>query len=248
MGSPQSVEQLVTKAEAKGHPSFVGDVWKALSRIDCTDFIEKKGSGSYQLSYLSWAHAWGTLMEWFPESDYAFDEPHTFPDGTQEVWVTVWVKQGENVSERRMWLPVMNHQNKPIINPNAFQVNTTRMRCLTKCLALFGLGHYIYAGEDIPRKENDEEAVGELPKNSTGRKPQSVAQTLSDEMGIEVTPEHEEILNYVGAYLAAGEKDKLLETWDGIDADTKAVIYPMLSREEQKLFRQIAPEKFGKRK
>jgi len=24
------------------------------------------------------------------------------------------------------------------------------MRCLTKCLALFGLGHYIYAGEDVP--------------------------------------------------------------------------------------------------
>ena len=25
------------------------------------------------------------------------------------------------------------------------------MRCLTKNLALFGLGHYIYAGEDLPK-------------------------------------------------------------------------------------------------
>lgn len=26
------------------------------------------------------------------------------------------------------------------------------MRCLTKNLAMFGLGHYIYAGEDIPKQ------------------------------------------------------------------------------------------------
>jgi hypothetical protein len=25
------------------------------------------------------------------------------------------------------------------------------MRCLVKCLALYGLGHYIYAGEDVPQ-------------------------------------------------------------------------------------------------
>ena len=28
------------------------------------------------------------------------------------------------------------------------------MRCLTKNLAMFGLGHYIYAGEDLPEDEN----------------------------------------------------------------------------------------------
>ena len=31
-----------------------------------------------------------------------------------------------------------------------FDVNKTIMRCLVKNLAMFGLGLYIYAGEDLP--------------------------------------------------------------------------------------------------
>jgi hypothetical protein len=27
------------------------------------------------------------------------------------------------------------------------------MRCLTKCISLFGIGLYIYAGEDLPNEE-----------------------------------------------------------------------------------------------
>ncbi len=34
-----------------------------------------------------------------------------------------------------------------------FDVNKTIMRCLTKNLAMFGLGLYIYAGEDLPEEE-----------------------------------------------------------------------------------------------
>ena len=49
-----------------------------------------------------------------------------------------------------MWLPVMDYKNKAIASPDTRAVSDTRMRCLTKCLAMFGLGHYIYAGEDLP--------------------------------------------------------------------------------------------------
>lgn len=35
-----------------------------------------------------------------------------------------------------------------------FDINKTIMRCLTKNLAMFGLGLYIYAGEDLPEEEN----------------------------------------------------------------------------------------------
>lgn len=157
-------EAEVVELETPEPVSFPGQVWQKLSRIDCSEKVEKKGSGNYTLTYLSWAWAWATLMDHYPESDYLFEEPVTFPDGTQEVWVTVTVREGENALERRMWLPVMDHRNKPIINPTSFQINTTRMRCLAKCLAMFGLGHYIYAGEDIPRPENDAEPVGEQPK------------------------------------------------------------------------------------
>ncbi len=51
---------------------------------------------------------------------------------------------------RPMWLPVMDHKNNAIQNPDQRKISDTRMRALTKCLALFGLGHYIYAGEDLP--------------------------------------------------------------------------------------------------
>jgi len=123
------------------------DIWQNLSAIDCTAHVEKKNG----LSYLSWAWAWGTLMEYYPEATYSFDAPQVFPDQTQMVFCTV------NIGEcsRRMWLPVMDHRNKPIQNPDAFATNTAMMRCLVKCLALYGLGHYIYAGEDLPQSELD---------------------------------------------------------------------------------------------
>ena len=52
---------------------------------------------------------------------------------------------------RHMWLPVMDHRNKAIVNPDKFAINSSKMRCLVKCFSMFGLGHYIYAGEDLPQ-------------------------------------------------------------------------------------------------
>lgn len=53
-------------------------------------------------------------------------------------------------------LPVMDNRNKSIVDPDSFAVNTAIMRCLTKCIALFGLGLYIFAGEDLPEGEKPE--------------------------------------------------------------------------------------------
>jgi hypothetical protein len=36
-----------------------------------------------------------------------------------------------------------------------FDNKTSMMRCLTKNLAMFGLGSYIYAGEDLPMVETE---------------------------------------------------------------------------------------------
>jgi len=121
------------------------EIWQTLSKIDCSAHVEKKNG----LSYLSWAWAWGVLMEHYPDAQYSFDPPQVFPNGTQMVFCTVQI--GE--CSRRMWLPVMDHRNKSIVDPDSFAVNTAMMRCLVKCLALYGLGHYIYAGEDLPTVE-----------------------------------------------------------------------------------------------
>lgn len=134
--------------------SFAKTVWNTLSAIDCSKHVEKKGN----LSYLSWAWAWGILMTNFPESEYDIEPPVTATDDTVMCWVSVTVKSGDQALKRRMWLPAMDHRNNAIKNPDMRKISDTQMRCLTKCLAMFGLGHYIYAGEDIPDPEAAERA------------------------------------------------------------------------------------------
>ena len=129
--------------------SFAKDVWSTLSSINVNKHTSKKGS----LTYLSWAWAWGTLMDNYPESTYGFESPIVNPDGSVEVWCTVSVQDGDSALQRTMWLPVMGNKNEALINPDARKISDTRMRCLAKCLGMFGLGHYIYAGEDIPRAD-----------------------------------------------------------------------------------------------
>ena len=130
--------------------------WAILSAIDVGDKIEKKNG----LSYLSWAWAWGVLKQHFPLATFI---KHTAPNGmpyfidTQgyafvKVTVSLHYDYSTDITEM---LPVLDHRNKPIQGPNAFEVNNALQRCLAKAIAYHGLGHYIYAGEDVPQ-----EAVG----------------------------------------------------------------------------------------
>jgi len=131
--------------------SFAKEVWDRLSAINVNDFTEKKGN----LTYLSWSWAWATLMGHYPESWFQFEEPVVYPDSTVEIRVKVCVQDGEKRLHREMWLPVMDNRNNAIPNPDARRINDTKMRCLTKCLALFGCGLYIYSGDDLPKVEQD---------------------------------------------------------------------------------------------
>tara|TARA_R110002012_G_scaffold94313_1_gene228380 strand:+ start:2852 stop:3595 length:744 start_codon:yes stop_codon:yes gene_type:complete len=122
-------------------------IWETLSTIDCSEHIEKKG----QFSYLAWTWAWAKVKEVYPRAHYELLDDTVYSDGTMEVRVRVKIgRDGFDLCEHTMWLPVLDFKNKPIANPNAFDINTARMRCLVKCLAMFGLGHYIYAGESLP--------------------------------------------------------------------------------------------------
>jgi hypothetical protein len=126
-------------------------VWATLSAINCNEHVAKKG----QFSYLSWTWAWAMVKEQYPLSRYQLEDDIVYPDGTMEVRIEVTVQEsdGEEICLRHtMWLPVLNHQNKAIANPNAMDINSARMRCLVKCLAMFGLGHYIYPGESVPQE------------------------------------------------------------------------------------------------
>jgi len=129
--------------------SFEAKVWQTLSAINVNEHTEKKGN----LTYLSWAWAFTVLKNHFPESSITIKKEKTFSDGTMEVRCEVTVKEGDQSSTQSMWLPVMDHRNQAIANPNARQINDARMRCITKCLGLHGLGLYIYAGGELPEPE-----------------------------------------------------------------------------------------------
>lgn len=139
-----------------------------LIHLNVNDHVEKKQN----LSYLSWAWAWQEALRVDPSATFnvqTFDgKAYMDVNGTGMVWVTVSL--GER--SRTCFLPIMDHRNKPITNPDAFAVNTAIMRCMTKCLALFGLGLYIYAGEDLPP-----DAEGE-PEQTKGNKQEQANMNL----------------------------------------------------------------------
>jgi len=120
----------------------------ALLSINVNDRVEKKNG----LSYLSWAWAWAEVLKIDPQATWVASAPGSdgpalfLPDGSALVGVTVTIKG----HAKGCLLPVMDHRNKAIKNPDAFAINTAIMRCLAKAIAMHGLGLYIYAGEDLP--------------------------------------------------------------------------------------------------
>lgn len=112
-----------------------------LAAINVKDKIEKKNG----LSYLSWAWAVDQLLRNDSSATWSYGDPVTWGQ-TVMVFCTV-TAFGKPMTAQ---LPVMDHRNKAIPNPDAFAVNTAMQRCLVKAIALHGLGLYIYAGEDLP--------------------------------------------------------------------------------------------------
>jgi hypothetical protein len=149
-----------------------------LLKVNVNEHTEKKNG----LTYLSWAWAWAEALKADPTATFevktfAHDQytemPYMNVNGTGLVWVTVTLFG----QPRTCMLPVMDYRNKPIPNPDAFAVNTAIMRCMTKALALHGLGLYIYSGDDLP--EEDAKAapstgatasMGELTRKEDGPK------------------------------------------------------------------------------
>jgi hypothetical protein len=131
-----------------------------LRQIDVSAQIEKKQN----LSYLSWAWAVDLLLQQDHAATWEYKEPQRWGD-TVMVFCTV---HAFGVS-RTAQLPVMNHRNQAVPNPDAFQVNTAMQRCLAKAIALHGIGLYIYAGEDLPP---DAEAAPANPLDAIAPKAQ----------------------------------------------------------------------------
>lgn len=160
-------------AEEKKTPETVGDIFNTLYYLDASNHIEKKNG----LSYLSWPWAVAEVSKVCPDWSYEvkkFGEaqlPYTLdPKTGYLVYTSVTIKGVTH----EMWLPVMDGANKAMRDvpyeyevydkykkqtvkkkveaATMFDINKTIMRCLVKNLAMFGIGLFVYAGEDLPEE------------------------------------------------------------------------------------------------
>ena len=129
--------------------------------INVNDKAEKKNG----LAYLSWAWAWAEFVKVYPNATYEIiKNTNGMPYFKDECGAFVYTKVDNGSLIHEMWLPVMDNRNQAIKSPDSMAINKTVMRCLTKNLAMFGLGLYIYAGEDLPEVEEQNEKQKEDDK------------------------------------------------------------------------------------
>ena len=174
--------------------------------VDVKDKVENKKSGNTTLSYLSWAWAWAEVKKRFVDVNYKVykdeetKEPYVF---NQKTGYMVYTEVTINGLTHEMWLPVMDSANKAMkdieysykvkeykdrkwtgeyvekfVEPaTMFDINKAIMRCLVKNLAMFGLGLYIYAGEDLP----EDISMYELASERNVKMFLKIIKNLSDE-------------------------------------------------------------------
>jgi len=168
-------------------------IFEDLNKINVNDHTEGKNG----LTYLSWTWAWAEFKKACPEARYEVKKfnglPYVYDENTgYMVYTSITV--GDLTHE--MWLPVMDSSNramkahdykyiakqygkeveKTCYAATMFDINKTIMRCLTKNMAMFGLGLYIYAGEDLP----EEEKKPEEPKKISAKDVEILTKLLTD--------------------------------------------------------------------
>ena len=171
--------------------------FEKLSAINVNTKVDKKSN----LTYLSWAWAWSETKKACPDATYKIKETE-YDDALGFMCHTEVTIEGETLE---MWLPVLDGANKSMKKTSykyttkygdksveaatSFDVNKTLMRCLVKNLAMFGMGIYIYAGEDLPDTDNTTSTT--VSGNSTPE-----ADTISLELG---TPNWNAVVKYVNS-------------------------------------------------
>ena len=182
--------------------------FKEMYEKDVSAYVEKKNN----LTYLSWANAWLEFKLAYPDAEYTIKHWDGKPYLADEfLGYMVETSITANGQTHVMWLPVMDGANKAmksvaynvpsrygektVLPATMFDINTAIMRCLTKNMAMFGLGLYIYAGEDIPKSLEESEAEPEQKKQPV--KKEEKKQEPAEEKTPEAKPDkNEELTEY----------------------------------------------------
>ena len=165
------IQEIKEETQEETQEEIAKKIFNKLFSLDVNEHIEKKNG----LSYLSWAWAWAEVKKLYPTANYTI-EPYSFDENLGYMVFTSVTIAEQNY---RMWLPVMDNNNysmknepyevttkygkKQVAAASMFDINKAYMRCLVKNLAMFGLGLYVYAGEDIPEKSFD--TIDEGPRS-----------------------------------------------------------------------------------
>lgn len=164
-------------------------VFEILNNINVNEHTETKEVSGSKLTYLSWAWAWAEVKKAFPDAVYEIEKFNGIPYAYDPLTgYMVYTKVTIGGITHEMWLPVMDGQNRAMkaeayqiqtkyktitVQPaTMFDVNKAIMRCLVKNLAMFGLGLYIYAGEDLPEDADqaDVQAASAPQKKAAAKK------------------------------------------------------------------------------
>lgn len=208
-------------------------VFDTLFSVNVNGHTEKKKSGNTELTYLSWPFAWAEVKKSYPNATYEVVKqengfPYVYDENTGYMVNTRVTIEGIT---HEMWLPVMDGANKAmkayryqyttkfgsktVEAATMFDVNKAIMRCLVKNLAMFGLGLYIYAGEDLPENEQPDPAQPVTP-DSPGVEiavAKNLCQTAMKAYQQRSGKSNKEINDAVREYIGKSYKDFTVYDW-----------------------------------
>ncbi len=160
-------------------------MFEALSSLDLNEMCEKRND----LTYLPWADCFDVLRSVYPSATYEVvknsDGLPYFAD--PNLGIMVFTKITIDGITTECFLPVMDYKNqamkltpytyqawnsfrkcneeKSVAAATMFDINKTIWRCLVKNVAIAtGIGLYIFKGEDVPEKSNDDATAAPAPK------------------------------------------------------------------------------------
>ena len=134
-----------------------------LNAINVNEHIEQKGG----FKYLSWPFAVAQLRLADPTATWEVRRFNGLPFLICEAGVFVEVAVTVSAVTLSQIHPVLDGRNRPLMAPNAFDINTSIQRCLVKAIALHGLGLYVYAGEDLPQPAGEAANDASAPVSAT---------------------------------------------------------------------------------
>ncbi|EMF0059332.1 DUF1071 domain-containing protein [Enterococcus hirae] len=251
------------------------NIFLNLNAVNVNQYVEKKKTGSTELSYLSWAWAWKAVKERYPDATYRIlkfenNLPYVFDENTGYMVFTEVTIDGVT---HEMWLPVMDNSNKAmksesytydtrnrkgitVEKASMFDVNKTIMRCLVKNLAMFGLGLYLYAGEDLPmlpkatkeQRDEAEKLINEVAKlyNKTKQKTKTQALTALEYAGKfeDIDVETCEALKQMASESIAKKKEELKQEKEKNTQDESTAFYEYeqtVNSQQDSLFDDMNP-------